>query len=124
MELVKGQKYAFSIKETKIENGDLYYVINVNGFVCPLMVFPFQRGAARPPKLQCVFKGYNGANEPLFMQDIEPLLKQLYKIGESYEFKVSIGTGGRRRSSSNRLSVADRWKSRRGLNSGYTHPWR
>lgn len=88
MELIKGQKYAFPIKETKIENGDLYYVINVNGYDCPLKVFPFQRGTNRPPRVQCVFRGYNGANEPLFMQDIEPLLKQLYKIGETYEFKV------------------------------------
>ena len=88
MELVKGQKYAFPIKETKVENGDLFYVINVNGYDCSLKVFPFQRGTIKPLRVQCVFKGYNGANEPLFMQDIEPLLKQLYKIGESYEFKV------------------------------------
>ena len=36
MELVKGQKYAFPIKETKVENGDLFYVINVNGYDCSL----------------------------------------------------------------------------------------
>ena len=88
MELVKGQKYAFPIKETMLQNGVLYYVINVNGYDCQLKVFPFQRGLAKPPRLQCVFKGYNGANEPIFMQDIEPLLKQLYKVGEVYEFKV------------------------------------
>lgn len=88
MELIEKQIYTFPIKETTMMNGGLYAIVSVNGFDCPVRLFDFQKGDARPSQLSCIFKGYNAEHEPMLMQDVAPLLKQIYKIGEVYDFKV------------------------------------
>lgn len=88
MDLKEKQKYSFPIKETTAMNGGLYAIISANGIDCPVRLFDFQKGDARPSQLTCIFKGYNAEHVPIFMQDIAPLLLKIYKVGEVYDFRV------------------------------------
>ena len=84
-EIDKQNKYP--VKEKKIVNGDLFYVISANGFDCEVKAFESQRGT-NPTSIICLFKGYKDDNEPIFRQDFAVLISQIYKVGEVYEFKV------------------------------------
>ena len=81
------KQYKFPVKEKKIANGDLFYVISANGFDCEVKAFESQRGT-NPTSIICLFKGYKDDNEPIFRQDFAVLISQIYKVGEVYEFKV------------------------------------
>ena len=81
------KQYKFPVKEKKISNGDLFYVISANGFDCEVKAFESQRGT-NPTSIICLFKGYKDDNEPIFRQDFAVLISQIYKVGEVYEFKV------------------------------------
>lgn len=81
------KQYKFPVKEKKISNGALFYVISANGFDCEVKAFESQRGT-NPTSIICLFKGYKDDNEPIFRQDFAVLISQIYKVGEVYEFKV------------------------------------
>lgn len=87
MEYEIDKQYIFPVKEKKVVNGSLFYVINANGYECEVKAFESQRGT-NPTNITCLFKGYKNEKEPVFRQDFAVLISQIYKVGEVYEFKV------------------------------------
>lgn len=87
MELIEKNKYTFPVKEIKNESGNLYYIIQVNGYDCQVRAFEFQR-QERPKKIICIYKGRAGNGEPIFSQDLAPLINKIFKVGQSYEFRI------------------------------------
>ncbi|MBR6283389.1 MAG: ATP-binding protein [Muribaculaceae bacterium] len=88
METDKGKKYLCPVVEVYKSNGALFYVVNMNGFQCTVKAFEYQKGRPTPAAVQCIVKGMTEAGEPILMQDIAAALQLLYKVGETYEFKV------------------------------------
>ena len=88
METEKGQKYLCPVVEVYKSNGALFYVVNANGHLCTVKAFEYQKGRATPSALQCIVRGSTESGEPIVMQDIAAALQLLYKVGETYEFKV------------------------------------
>lgn len=89
MDLVENKKYRFSVKGSEsVSSGKPRFIIEVNGYECSVKMFDFQKGKDKPTVLDCIFKGYNESREPLFIQDVAPLLKQLYQVGGTYDFRV------------------------------------
>lgn len=81
-------RYNLKVKELLNENGIMYYVVDAGNYDCLVKVYEFQKTQAKPLYISCIYKGVNGADEPMFMQDVAPLIQQQYKIGSEYNFKV------------------------------------
>lgn len=89
MEYKIGEKYTFDVKEIANANGNQYYIINAGGSDCYVKMYEFQKGGERPRKITCIFKAFNSyTKNPIFKQDVAPILAQLYEVGKVYEFKV------------------------------------
>ena len=91
MEYIKNQKYSFKVKGTRRSGSNLYYIIDVNGWESYVKAYEFQKNNP-PSEIICICKGdsKNAGEEgsPSFMQDIAALISQLYKVGDTGEFRV------------------------------------
>ncbi len=84
-----GKKYTFDVKEIANANGNQYYIIDADGKDCYVKMYEFQKGGEKPRKITCIYKAENRYyNNPVFMQDVAPILHQLYEIGKEYKFRV------------------------------------
>ena len=82
----KGQVQTFDIKAKQLSNGVLYYIFESEGKDYWVRSFPYQRKTDRN-KITCIVKSIDD-DEPVFMQDIKVVIKELYKEGGSYDFTV------------------------------------
>lgn len=91
----QNEKVTFPVKGSRVANGNLYFQIYAHGQEYDIRAFEFQR-INRPKRLQCIVKGFDEQERPIFMQDIAAIIPQLYTVGEIYQFRVkadNIGGG-------------------------------
>lgn len=91
-----GDKVNFKITEVKKSGRNLYFVIHPDGYDQDVKAFEFQRGKTLPFNLECYCRAVKDTGEPVFYQDIAKVIEQLYRVGESYDFRVKndAATGG------------------------------
>lgn len=88
MNYVKGQRYTFPVSEVMLKPlwGKLYYNILANGEYVRVAAMEFQRDN-KPSELQVICTSDDPSNLK-FEQDRASLIPEIYKEGETYEFKI------------------------------------
>lgn len=67
------------------------YVVTYMGVEYPLRLFPSQRKMPKPAVVDCVLKKSSDGSTRM-QQDYAPLIAQLYKVGQEYDFKLKRST--------------------------------
>ena len=83
----KGQKVDFKVIGSKVSGGDLYFQVKVRSTEYDIKGFDFQR-KRRPERLSCIVKEIDAQGNPVLTQDLNYVVPQLYRKGETYEFRV------------------------------------
>ncbi len=81
----KGEKYSFTVRDFKDK---WFYIVDGDGDEWRVKAFEFQCKKACPENITCICKDVDNNGRPMLMQDISMLLPQIYKVGETYEFKI------------------------------------
>lgn len=83
-----GQRAVLEVLErTQKEEGKMYYIVTDGESKFQIGAFKFQEQTEVPKTLACMVKEIN-KNQIIWTQDFEPLVKQFYKVGETYPFYV------------------------------------
>ncbi|MDE6556054.1 MAG: hypothetical protein K2K55_03730, partial [Duncaniella sp.] len=83
----KGQKVSFKVTGSKVAGGNLYFQIKLRGSEYDIKGFDFQR-KLRPDRLECIVKEVDAQGNPELAQDLASIVPQIYREGETYEFRV------------------------------------
>lgn len=87
IDLEKNGIYNLPVKEVRAEDYKLYYIVENGGKEYAVRQLKFQKGEPVPETISCLVRDVVDG-EPVIVQNFEPFLRSLYRVGEVYQFWV------------------------------------
>lgn len=87
IDLEKNGIYNLPVKEVRAEDYKSYFIVENGDKEYAIRQLKFQKGEPVPKTISCLVKDIVDG-EPVIIQDFEPLLRTMYRVGEVYQFWV------------------------------------